>query len=98
MRKITELAYKAFMKKKAFKKGNTEVRIVNDLPEMYLFGNKIAVMNEYDAISISSANWVSKTTRERLNAFTSIRIEKGDYILNNNQKWDGRMLNISQVK
>lgn len=98
MRKITELAYESFMKKKAFKKGNTEVRIVNDLPEMYLFGNKIAVMDEYDAISISSANWVSRTTRERLNAFTSIRIGNGDYILNNNQKWDGKMLNISQVK
>ena len=97
MRKITELAHHAFMNKTRFKKENTEVRIINGLPEMYLFGNRIATMDEIGNISISSAGWTSRTTLERLSAFTRIRLNKGSYIINEQFRWTGEWLNLSKI-
>jgi hypothetical protein len=97
MRKITERAYNAFMNKTRFKKENTEVRIVNGLPEMYLFGNRIAIMDEIGNISISSAGWASKTTCERLSAFAHIRLNKGSYIVKEKFRWNGEWLNLSHI-
>ena len=85
------------MRRERFKKSNTEVRIVNGLPQMYLFNNKIAEMKSEGDICINTCGWMSKTTRERLNAFIDIRIDKGNFIINEKFKWDGSWLNISRL-
>lgn len=97
MRKITEEAHRAFMRREKFKKANTEVRIVNGLPQMYLFNNRIAEMNSDGEICINTCGWMSRTTSERLNAFINIRIDKGSFIVNEKFKWDGSWLNISRI-
>lgn len=97
MRKITEEAHRAFMRRERFKKGNMEVRIVNELPQMYLFNNRIAEMNSDGEILITTCGWMSRTTRERLNAFIDIRIDKGNFIINEKFKWDGSWLNITRI-
>jgi hypothetical protein len=97
MRKITEEAHRAFMHREKFKKGNTEVRITNGLPQMYLHNNKIAEMNSDGEVCINTCGWMSRTTRERLNAFIPIRVEKGSFIVNEKFKWDGSWLNITRI-
>lgn len=97
MRKITEEAHRAFMRREPFKESNTEVRIVNGLPQMYLFNNKIAEMNSDGEICISTCGWMSRTTRERLDAFIDIRINKGNFIVNEKFKWDGSWLNVTRL-
>lgn len=97
MRKISEEAYVAFVNKRKFKKGNTEVRIVNGLSQMYLFNNRIAEMNQDGETIISTSGWPSRTTCERLNAFINIRIKKGSLIVRELFKWDGYPLNIDRI-
>ena len=97
MRKITELAHRAFMRRERFKRGNTEVRIVNGLPQMYLHNNRIAEMNYDGEIIIATCGWQSRTTSERLNAFVDIHINKGSFIVNEKFKWDGYPLNIHRI-
>lgn len=97
MRRITEEAHRAFVTKRRFKKSNTEVKIVNGLPQLYLFNNKIAEMNEFGDIIIQSANWFSRTTRDRLSSFCRIRMSNGQYIINESFAWDGRQLNLNKL-
>lgn len=97
MRKITSDAHNAFMKRKKFKKGNTEVTVVDGLPEMYLFGNKIAKMDEDGEVSISSSGWESVTTAERLSAFVKIRLSKGIYVIEERRSWDGKWTKLNEL-
>lgn len=97
MKSITKKAHEAFMKRKAFNESNTEVKITDGLPSLYLFGNKIAEMESDGDIFISSCGWFSNTTRERLNAFIKIRLTKGQFIINEKFAWDGKRLNISKL-
>jgi len=97
MRKISREAYSAFMDRRKFKKGNTEVDVDGPYDmNMYLFGNRIAKMEGED-IYISSGNYhPTATTRDRLSAFVNISIYKGDFIINNRIKWDGEWTNINE--
>jgi hypothetical protein len=98
MRKISEDAYNAFMTKRHFKSGNTEVSIhtENDSAFMYLFGNLIA---KYivDDIFISDGNYgYSRTTQDRLNTFPiTLRMCKNQWILNEKEIWDGKWRKIN---
>jgi len=97
MRNITEQSVKAFKNCKSFKKSNTEVRIVNNLPEMYLFRNKIAHVDEWGDLWIDSCGYYSVTTRERLSGLINIRMKQGSYIINNNFEWNGELLNYNSL-
>lgn len=68
VKKISEEASKAFYSRKRYKKSNTEVKIVNGLPELYLFGNKIAWIKHNREIWFSLCGWNTVTTRDRLQA------------------------------
>jgi len=99
MRKITELAHRAFKNNKKFKLYNTSVLVENEATNMYLFGRHIA-KKLGDNIYISDGNYgTSPTTRERLNAFTTVhlRISKGEWILNEKQKWNGDWIRIEDI-
>lgn len=63
MKKIDELAAKAFLNRLTMHQGNTVVE--DDV--MRLHGNKIAKI-ENNTIYISNAGWTSNTTKSRLNA------------------------------
>ena len=97
MRQITADAYYAFCHKKRFRKSNTEVAIINGEAHLYLFGNEIARTDD-GRVLISSAGYVTSTTRERLNAFrVRLRIAKGKFILNECMQWDGKWINVGDT-
>jgi len=82
MRKITQNAIKAFIEKKSFKSGNTEVRDNNIKTEFYLHGNLIAYKNK-KGFYISSCGWETNTTRERLNGLLSELNSKSKVFIKN---------------
>jgi hypothetical protein len=99
MRKITEDAHEAFNKNKRFSSSNTVVTIEDDATNMYLFGNHIAKKID-DELYISDGNYgTSLTTRDRLSGFRNVhlRINKGEWILNEKQKWDGEWINVNNL-
>lgn len=69
MRKITELATKAFHAGDYFKKDNTEVIIDNNNNErrLYLHGHCIAKKILGDGLYLNHCGWTTNTTKERLN-------------------------------
>lgn len=81
MRKITKDAKRAFDLNIPFNQGNTQVIVMRDITEMYLFGNKIA-RKFGNEIKISLAGWNTNTTRERLNAFASVSTKLGQAFIN----------------
>lgn len=97
MRKITAKAYNAFVYRRRFTQSNTSVRIDGAEAKMYLFGNLIA-KSENGAIWICDGGYrPSRTTRGRLNAFpgVNLRMCKGEWIFNEQMKWDGEWLKIN---
>lgn len=99
MRKVTKDAHEAFNNNKRFKSSNTEVRIEDGDTNMYLFGKHIAKKID-DELYISDGNYgTSVTTKERLNGFRNVhlRINKGEWILNEKQKWDGEWINVNNL-
>lgn len=91
MRKITrEIAF-------AFEHGIT-LKIDNsrtDGRSLWLFDNKIAEY-EFDELWISNAGWKSRTTKERLNGLSGVRINqvRGQWYLNGNV-WSGEWVKVS---
>lgn len=78
MRKITEDAVEAFENDKPFKRSNTEVKTgLNTC--LYLHDNLIAKKD--NGLWITNANWMSNTTKERLNGL------EGVHIVQRNYKW-----------
>lgn len=71
MRKISELAGKAFRECRNFNRDNTSVRVEGDEVQMFLHGHKIAMRSRsQDGLSmvyVSLCGWPTPTTRERLN-------------------------------
>lgn len=61
-------AHKAFVKRKNFKRANTEVH--NGV--LYLFGNPIVKDNGDGSISISNCGHYTLTTKERLSHFVNL--------------------------
>lgn len=66
MTQIGASAAHHFENRRRFKLSNTEVKIVNGLPELYLFGNKIAWIGNNNRLHWTMAGYPTKTTRERL--------------------------------
>lgn len=100
MRKITLDAYKAFMNNKNWTRSNTTVEFDNDgFTHLYLFGNKIAMKDLDKRISISDQGWCTNVTQERLSMFDiKLRREKGVWIVNEKEAWDGRWKYINEFK
>ena len=83
MRKITELAYRAFMNDENFSQSNTVVKVFEDETRLELFGNLIARKDRKTKdIEISFAGWFSNTTKERLRPFANISTIKGNVFVN----------------
>ena len=91
MRKVTNLAVKAFVNKKPFKLSNTSIFInENGTVFMSLHNNKIAMLNTEGQLFISNAGWNTRTTSERLNGILSYykknKVYIKDYIMYYNDK------------
>jgi hypothetical protein len=84
MRQIDVLAKTAFCEGRKFKLSNTEVRLVDGRPHMYLHNNCIAKRDENGDLLINHCGWESNTTRSRLNALPDVFIKsyKGNFVLN----------------
>jgi hypothetical protein len=90
MRKITEQAAHAFLRRENFSLSNTQVIVEDGVVRMYLFGNLIAQKTPL-ATTISDGGYgQSNTTKERLNGLSNVDIvqKKGKWFLNG-EPWDG---------
>lgn len=90
MRKITEQAALAFLRRENFSLSNTQVIVEDNVVRMYLFGNLIAQKTPL-ATTISDGGYgQSNTTKERLNGLSNVSIvqKKGKWYLNG-KMWDG---------
>jgi hypothetical protein len=90
MRKITREIVNAFENSRSLTIGNSRT----NGESLWLFGNKIAEVRR-DGLWISNGGWNSRTTKERLNGLTGVRVEqfRGKWFLNENE-WDGRWVNV----
>ena len=97
MRKITKESIKAFYNREPFKKSNMIVENEKGETRLKLFGNTIAILNEFNELFITTAGWNNVTTRERLNGLAEVRLRtrKGQLYLNN-VCWDGKLINIKK--
>ena len=95
MRKITKESIQAFYNREPFKKSNTIVENIEGVTKLKLHNNTIAKLDENDELFITTADWNSVTTRERLNGLSGVRLgtSKGQLYLNN-VPWDGELVNI----
>ena len=95
MRKITKESIKAFYNREPFKKSNTIVENVEGITKLKLHNNTIAKLDENNELFITTADWNTRTTRERLNGLSGVRLgtKKGQLYLNN-IPWDGKLTNI----
>ena len=91
MRKITEQAALAFLRRENFSLSNTQVIVEGDVVRMYLFGNLIAQKTPL-ATTISRGGYKqSNTTKERLNGLSGVSIvQKKGYWYLNGKLWDGK--------
>ena len=79
MRKVTEKVCRAFEEGRRLRCGNTHT----DGTTLYLWGNAIAE-HRANGLYIRSAGWPSRTTCERLNGLTGVRVQKRDGVLHCN--------------
>ena len=98
MRKITQEAVDKFLSREPFKKSNMEVDQCYGQYRLKLHGNIIAVLDEFNMLSISNAGWESNTTKERLNGLPHVRInqKKFQWYLNGNE-WNGEWTRVGIV-
>lgn len=94
MRKITDNAVNAFNLNKPFKSSNTEVKVENNIVDLYLFGHKIA-SKMHNKMLITNCGYFTNTTKERLNGLPNVRIQqkKGIWYLNG-KEWDGKLIEV----
>lgn len=97
MRDITKESINAFLSATKFKKQNMEVQILSNVTILKLHNNAIAYLynDPQKTLSITNCGWLSKTTKERLNALPGVSIQqkKGIWFLNGLQ-WDGNLIDI----
>ena len=95
MRKITKESIKAFYNREPFKKSNTIVETIKGVTKLKLHNNIIAIIDEANELFITTADWNTRTTRNRLNGLSGVRLgtSKGQLYLNN-ILWDGKLINI----
>ena len=97
-RKITIEAVDKFLSREPFKKSNMQVDQCYGQFRLKLHGNTIAVLDEFNMLSISNAGWESNTTKERLNGLPHVRIHqrKFQWYLNGNE-WNGEWTRVGIV-
>ena len=89
MRKITEQAAHAFLRKENFKLSNTEVKVEGNVIKLLLHGNCIAQKTPL-AYTITNCGWFTPTTKERLTGLSNVHItQKKGYWYLNGKLWDG---------
>tara|TARA_R100000734_G_scaffold18990_1_gene17383 strand:+ start:3600 stop:3971 length:372 start_codon:yes stop_codon:yes gene_type:complete len=108
MRKITQDAIRAFRARKPFKRGNTEVKIIEhnrisrtESPYsnayLYLHGHLIAKVegNRATATKIRNAGYFTNTTKERLNGLPNVHIHQKNFEWYlNGELWNGEWINV----
>ena len=97
-RKITREAVDKFLSRETFKKSNMQVDECYGQFRLKLHGNTIAVLDEFNMLSISNAGWASNTTKERLNGLPNVGIYQKNYqwYLNGNE-WNGEWTRVGIV-
>lgn len=95
MRKITEESINAFYSRKRFKKQNMEVVVKESETLLKLYGNTIAILSINEDVKITTANWNTNTTRNRLNGLTGVHVTcKNGKLRLNGALWDGKLIKI----
>ena len=98
MRKITQQAVEAFNNSKKFKKSNMEVEVLENVTVLKLFGNEIAYRynDPNRTLAITSAGWMTNTTKERLNGLQEVHIkQKNHKWFLNGKEWDGELIDVN---
>ena len=97
-RKITNESIDKFLSRETFKKSNMEVDQCYGQYRLKLHGNTIAVLDEFNMLSISNAGWESNTTKERLNGLPHVRVHqrKFQWYLNGNE-WNGEWTRVGVI-
>ena len=97
-RKITNESVDKFLSRETFKKSNMEVDQCYSQYRLKLHGNTIAVLDEFNMLSISNAGWESNTTKERLNGLPNVRIHQRKFVWYlNGVEWNGEWTRVGIV-
>ena len=97
-RKITNESVDKFLSRETFKKSNMEVDQCFGQYRLKLHGNTIAVLDEFNMLSISNAGWESNTTKERLNGLPNVRIHQRKFVWYlNGVEWNGEWTRVGIV-
>ena len=97
-RKITKESVNAFLMRKTFSKGNMKVDECYGQYRLRLHNNVIAVLDEFNMLSISNAGWSSNTTKERLNGLPNVRINQKNWNwFLNGVEWNGEWTRVGIV-
>ena len=95
MRKITQLAVNAFMRREPFKQSNTEVAVHPTDTRMYLHGHLIAMIDLMGNIKVTTAGYFTHITKERLNGIPTVSVyQKNFEWYLNGEKWDGSLIQV----
>lgn len=97
MRQITQQAVESFLDRKSFCLSNTRVETDEASTSLFLFENKIAILNRHGALFVSlGGHNFTRTTQERLNGLPGVRVHraKGQTYLND-LKWDGKFVMVN---
>ena len=86
MRKIETQMCQAIQSNKNWKSGNTEVVTNDTTSNVYLHGNLIATVTEYD-MTIFDGGWQSNTTKSRLNALCDYFCITGEGVFQKDFLW-----------
>jgi len=90
MRKITQDAIRAFRIRQPFKRGNTQVKVLDNSVALYLHGNMIAEYAADGALYINDGGWQSNTTKERLNGLPNVFVYQRNFEwFLNGERWTG---------
>lgn len=95
MRKITQNAVNAFMRRQPFNQSNTEVAVYPSDTRMYLHGHLIAVIDLMGNIKVTNAGYFTNTTKERLNGIPTVTVNQKNFEwFLNGVKWDGSLTEV----
>jgi hypothetical protein len=98
MRKITSEAVDKFLSKTPFKKSNMQVEQVGSTFRLKLHNNTIAVLDEFNMLSVSNAGWASNTTKERLNGLPHVHVKQKNWNwFLNGVEWNGEWTRVGIV-
>ena len=98
MTQISKTAAQKFLSKKAFKSGNTEIQVSDNCVCLFLYGSMIALLRNDRDLFIDSCTYMTKTTRERLNALPNVSIQekRGVWYLNG-REWNGTQVCLGKI-